>query len=317
MENDDNNLELLRSLYVSADNEVAGSEINKNLHFVKMHELLRLQVLKSGLKESTIRNRMTTARLLERYFPDLLYRNMSIAELGKIVGVLKGMKFAANTVTKHVNHIKICVNWASMIPGNNIRVNIQGFRSQSTPSKITFLTEDELIKIELYSTETDANNRYNACYHCANAFLFCCYTGLRYSDFHNLKSTDIDCRSKEKWLTLFSQKTGKFIRIPLTYSFGGKALALLDLYADSLDRFFDVPSNALVDKYLGKIAAHLEITRHFSFHSARHTNATLLLNKGVSVTTVQKLLGHSSVGTTMRYCEVLEDTIIKELRDMT
>ena len=81
-----------------------------------------------------------------------------------------------------------------------------------------------------------------------------------------------------------------------------------------MDAFFHLPSNSTVDKRLQSIAQQAGIRKHFSFHSARHTNATLLLMQGVNVTTVQRLLGHKNVKTTMNYCEVINQTIIKELK---
>jgi site-specific recombinase XerD len=96
--------------------------------------------------------------------------------------------------------------------------------------------------------------------------------------------------------------------------FGGKALRLLDRYADNLSALFHLPNNSVVDKQLLTIARQAGVHKHFSFHSARHTNATLLLAQGVSVTTVQKLLGHKNVRTTMGYCDVIDRTIINELR---
>ncbi len=50
------------------------------------------------------------------------------------------------------------------------------------------------------------------------------------------------------------------------------------------------------------------------FHMARHTCATLLVHQGVPITTVQKLLGHTSVRTTEVYSEVLSNTIIRDLK---
>lgn len=50
-----------------------------------------------------------------------------------------------------------------------------------------------------------------------------------------------------------------------------------------------------------------------SFHTARHTNATLLIYNGVNITTVQKLLGHKSVKTTQIYTNVMDATIISDL----
>lgn len=49
------------------------------------------------------------------------------------------------------------------------------------------------------------------------------------------------------------------------------------------------------------------------FHTSRHTCATLLVHQGVPITTVQKLLGHTSVKTTEIYSEVFDETIIKDL----
>lgn len=50
-----------------------------------------------------------------------------------------------------------------------------------------------------------------------------------------------------------------------------------------------------------------------SSHTARHTCATLLVHQGVPITTVQRLLGHTSVKTTQIYSEVMDETMIKDL----
>jgi len=50
------------------------------------------------------------------------------------------------------------------------------------------------------------------------------------------------------------------------------------------------------------------------FHAARHTCATLLIHQGVPITTVQKLLGHTSVKTTEIYSEILSSTILRDLK---
>lgn len=50
------------------------------------------------------------------------------------------------------------------------------------------------------------------------------------------------------------------------------------------------------------------------FHTARHTCATLLIHQGVPITTVQKLLGHTSVKTTEIYSEILSSTILRDLK---
>jgi len=53
-----------------------------------------------------------------------------------------------------------------------------------------------------------------------------------------------------------------------------------------------------------------------TWHTARHTCATILIHDRVPITTVQKLLGHANVKTTMIYAEILSTTIVKDLSEL-
>ena len=109
-----------------------------------------------------------------------------------------------------------------------------------------------------------------------------------------------------------SVKTGVELRLPLHLLFEGKALVILDRY--NISDFANLGSNSEVNKCLTQIAELVRIKKHITYHTSRHTCATLLVHQGVPITTVQKLLGHTSVRTTEVYSEVLSNTIIRDLK---
>jgi ATPase subunit of ABC transporter with duplicated ATPase domains len=92
-----------------------------------------------------------------------------------------------------------------------------------------------------------------------------------------------------------------------TVLMGNKVLHAIKQEMDALYADYD-------DKNADRIGELAKISKHFSFHSARHTNATLLIYKGANITTVQKLLGHKNLATTQIYGEVMGSTIIRDLK---
>ncbi len=55
------------------------------------------------------------------------------------------------------------------------------------------------------------------------------------------------------------------------------------------------------------------ITKDISFHSSRHSFATLALSKGMPIESVSKILGHTNIVTTQRYAKVTTEKIDKDL----
>ena len=74
------------------------------------------------------------------------------------------------------------------------------------------------------------------------------------------------------------------------------------------DSVFDLPKESTIRKVLKKWVSDSGIDKHITFHCARHTCATLLLNSGVDIYTVKEILGHTDIGTTMQYAKVVDKT---------
>lgn len=269
------------------------------------------EIERGRIRESTRENRYTTYFLLKEYCEELTIGELTPYFVSKFESWMCTKGYHTNTIAKHLSHLRIYVNAAIQRGVMSEEENpFHKRRISHRPFTHTHLTPFELEKLERLILPPKALHLQKT----LDAFLFCCYTGLRYSDFVQLTAANIQRGTTHTWINTESQKTGASISLPIDLLFEGKALALLNRYSDNMDAFFHLPSNSTVDKRLQRIAQHAGIRKHFSFHSARHTNATLLLMQGVNVTTVQRLLGHKNVKTTMNYCEVINQTIIKELK---
>lgn len=264
-------------------------------------------VTHSDRRESTKENLYTTITVLQEFRPGLDFKDITYTFLKDFEVYLREKGNGINTVAKHLRQLRTLVNEA--INQGYIHADAYPFRKfkiKQEKGRHEFLTPDELRKLENLEIK-DRKLR-----HVLDAFLFCCYVGLRFSDFCQLKQSNFIKVNGKKWLHFKSIKTGIELRLPLHLLFEGKALAILDKY--NIAEFASLGSNSEVNKCLAQITMMARIKKHVTYHTARHTCATLLIHQGVPITTVQKLLGHTSVKTTEIYSEILSNTIVKDLR---
>lgn len=261
----------------------------------------------SDRRESTKENLYTTITVLQEFRPGLDFKDITYTFLKDFEVYLREKGNGINTVAKHLRQLRTLVNEA--INQGYIHADAYPFRKfkiKQERGRHEFLTPDELKKLE----NLEVNDR--KLRHVLDAFLFCCYVGLRYSDFCQLTPANFIRVNGKKWLHFKSIKTGIELRLPLHLLFEGKALAILDRY--NIAEFASLGSNSEVNKALSVIVGMARIKKHVTYHTARHTCATLLIHQGVPITTVQKLLGHTSVKTTEIYSEILSNTIVRDLK---
>lgn len=264
-------------------------------------------VTHSDRRESTKENLYTTITVLQEFRPGLDFKDITYTFLKDFEVYLRGKGNGINTVAKHLRQLRTLVNEA--INQGYIHADAYPFRKykiKQEKGRHEFLTPDELKKLENLEV-SDRKLR-----HVLDAFLFCCYVGLRFSDFCQLTPANFIRVNGKRWLHFKSIKTGIELRLPLHLLFEGKALAILDRY--NIAEFASLGSNSEVNKALSVIAGMARIKKHITYHTARHTCATLLIHQGVPITTVQRLLGHTSVKTTEVYSEILSSTIVRDLK---
>ena len=264
-------------------------------------------VTHSDRRESTKENLYTTITVLQEFRPGLDFKDITYTFLKDFEVYLREKGNGINTVAKHLRQLRTLVNEA--INQGYIHADAYPFRKfkiKQEKGRHEFLTPDELKKLENLEV-SDRKLR-----HVLDAFLFCCYVGLRYSDFCQLTPANFIRVNGKRWLHFKSIKTGIELRLPLHLLFEGKALAILDRY--DITEFANLGSNSETNKVLAVLTGMARIKKHVTYHTARHTCATLLIHQGVPITTVQRLLGHTSVKTTEIYSEILSSTIVRDLK---
>jgi len=167
-------------------------------------------------------------------------------------------------------------------------------KPQRQSHDIVFLTVQELKALE----QTDCPKP-----DVKAAFLFACYTGLRFSDVKSLTWAKIIEFAGQTCLHIRQEKTGALQYLPIS----DKAKQFLPARRDNAaDTVFNLSTNGYTNIFLQSWARESGITKKISFHTARHTAATLLLALGENIKTISGILGHANSAITEKHYAALQ-----------
>lgn len=206
---------------------------------------------------------------------------------------------SSNSKYTYYNKFKACINGAydeGYFQSNPLK-GIKGFEIED--SQREYLLFDELQS--LANTEC----KYPIL---KNAFLFSCLSGLRWSDVNNLTWYKIrdekDSEGNSYCKIIFKQvktKGQEYLYI------SNQARSFLGERENASDRVFKgLKYSSTNNAELVNWSNRAGITKHITFHSARHTCAVLMLDNGADLYTVSKLLGHRELRTTQIYAKIVD-----------
>lgn len=263
-------------------------------------------VSRSERKSLTVANYRTLLNNIERFRKGTLITDIDYSFIVAYDKWLRDSGIMHNTRISRLRLLRALLNEAKK--RDIITTNpFDRFRIQQMVNKKGYITAAQLHKLE----QMNLKGREDMV---RDAFLLGCYTGLRFSDIVSLRAEHI----RDGWLTKKMQKTGLNVEIPMAQLFGGKALLLVEKYRGDIGNLTkNLGSNHAVNKTLRYILDRLDVDAKITFHSSRHTCATLLGQKGVDISVVQKILGHTKMQTTEIYREVDRTTITNNLDKLT
>ncbi|RKE52467.1 site-specific integrase [Sphingobacterium detergens] len=156
-----------------------------------------------------------------------------------------------------------------------------------------------------------------------DAYIFQCFTGFAFQDTYDLSPENIVLigSNKERWLIKDRGKTGVTEMVPILPI----VEQLIEKYKDhscrrNKNKLLPINSNYRYNAYLKELADICGLSaqniedREFHTHRARHTFAHIMLNAGVPLEDVSRMLGHKSIRTTQRYCKVHKPRISENMK---
>lgn len=218
-----------------------------------------------------------------------------IEHLGTIRNYKTKTTLSENTINLYLDKLGTILKKAmheGLISNNPMMRLTKSERPKGRHAEICYLTIDE---VRLMSSAPCQNELVRM------AFLFSCFTGLRFSDVSSLRWCDV----ADGKITKTMVKTNDVVTIPVSRNAEAYMPARNDAGADSLV-FDGLPTLCNCNSIMKKLANVAGINKHVTFHVARHTAATLWLTYGADLYVVSKLLGHKSIASTQIYAKVVD-----------
>ena len=273
----------------------------------------------NGLTPASMRSKRNAQARVEQYLLYIGKPNLALKEVDKdfckgFIAFLKtctfnnGKKTLGSTTCRiFMNRLAAALNMAvreGLIENNPFKLLDAKEKPQKKSAMREFLTIEELRMLIAKPCRYEIVKK---------AFLFSCFTGLRYSDMMALKWNEIHKAADGKTLYIEHEqvKTKNMVTIPLS----NEALKWMPRKSKGDERVFHQLriTSTTVEVVLGEWMQEAGIQKHITYHCSRHTAATLLLTLGADLYTVSKILGHRSIRMTEVYAKIVDKKKIETM----
>lgn len=226
-----------------------------------------------------------------------------------------------NTAGKQIAHLKAFMRYA-LKKGWTNNAAFKDFKVTTNFVDSVHLTKEELLK--LY--ELDLSDRPELD-NSRDLFLLGCTTGLRYSDFSQIKPENFQTINRTEHIRIVTQKTKDTVSIPL-HPFVKAILKKrrgklpqsiqsqpLNRNLKTIGKLAEIDETVMVTTFVGTQKVQKSVPKYelIVSHTGRRTFATNLYFDKVPAMLIMKITGHKSESSFLKYIKITDANLSKEI----
>jgi len=275
----------------------ANMDRRKDL-IVYMHAKIEERYKQKEITKRTRMNHRGTANRLKLFIKSLPFYAVDRKLLARFVAFLTRKGNKDSTIWGRIKDIKTYIHFGKS-EGIQVNPDYENFSNSRPESNPVYLEDEEIHDlVRLFNSKNLDPMRHEV----LKAFLFSCFASIRLSDVFLANWSWVNSKNEMTFIPWKNRRFKKEVTIPLP----GIALSLIPN-----DRrrglFFDLPTEQQVNRSLKDIANMIHLSKVLSFKVSRTTFGTHYYRKTKDVVSLQKIMGHSKIETTMIYVRISEN----------
>lgn len=236
------------------------------------------------------------------------FNDITIAFYHQFTGYLQGLGNSKNTISKQIKNLKTFMHEATERGLNtNMDFKSRSFKKVTEEVDKIYLTEEEIQR--MYNLKLSVGKERTR-----DLFIVACYTGLRYSDFSQIKRENI----LHDQIHIRTQKTGGKVIIPIApivkeilakYDYNLPAAVTnqkMNQYLKDIGEAAKIDDPVIIIRTIGgnKVRTRYKKFQLISAHCARRSMATNAYKRGVPTIGLMKITGHTTEKAFMSYIRI-------------
>jgi len=238
-----------------------------------------------GKSENTIKNYLCTLDML-RTFTQSDNLKICSSKINDFMFYLREKKLSNNSLLRHYSCLKTFFSYSNL--------KIDNFKIKKTSFVRNELSDENVSKL---LRKTTLNTKL--------LIMILAYTGLRVSEVLQVKKSDF---LENKFLVIGKGNKKRWVYFPKDKK--AKLFQYINNLGIKNGKLFDYNSASYLHRIISKAGKDI-LDRRLTPHDFRHYFASRMINNGMDIYTLSKLLGHSSVTTTSIYAH-LDQALVEE-----